>query len=138
MLLGVLTNLFVAPAYGFPIMSRGPNFVGFFAAIVGAGVALVLVVRALRKNRAVRVHDHGVAFVDGRGERSVAFRAIRALRHDARAGALVLEIEEGSPAQIRLSPPLAAAAAAEIRAHLPAHRAVATGARPVDADAPAG
>lgn len=76
-LLGVLTAMFIAPAFGFPILAGGPRYLTFFLVTVGAAVVLTVIFRSVRRNRAARLYERGISLVDGPNERTVPFVRLR-------------------------------------------------------------
>ena len=103
MLLGVLIALFAAPV------------LAFFLAVVGSGLVWVLVIRAIRQNRAVRVHEQGLVLVDRRGHRTVSLSSLRAVRYRPSGGYLELESRSGGTERFSLAPGLAAEVLALLR-----------------------
>lgn len=80
--LGLMLDLFFAPAFGFPIMSKTGSFWLFLAAILVFLVPCVLGVRRLRANRAVRIGADAVVLVEGGRRTRVEMARIRGARYD--------------------------------------------------------
>lgn len=99
--LGALAAMFLAPALGFPIMSRGPNFLAFALSVVVLAVVLILSIRWARPNRAVRVHERGWVLVDGHERTAVARRDV--VRVTANDGRLQFERQNDEPLTLRLA-----------------------------------
>lgn len=78
----MLIDLFVAPAFGFPIMSGGPRFGLFFAAIGVGAVVFTLIVKALRRNRAVHLFEDRLELVEGSNRRTISLREARRVVFD--------------------------------------------------------
>lgn len=115
-LLGGLLALFLAPGLGFPILSGGPRYGAFALATAGLALVLTLAVKALRRNRAVRIHAEGLTMVDGRTQHPLRFDAIRRGRYDPLSRRLALERREGPTVRLRVPPGVGQAALDALRA----------------------
>ncbi|MEO1230973.1 MAG: hypothetical protein AAFZ18_18910 [Myxococcota bacterium] len=117
-LLGGLGAMFFGPALGFPIMSRGPNFLTFFAALLGLAVVLTGLARWTRPNRAVRLHAEGWVLVEGTRHIPVRYAELQSARYEK--GKLIGELSHGE-VSVRLPRAAAAEALRAFTAALESH-----------------
>lgn len=89
-LIGVLFNLLIAPAYGFPLISVTHRFDTFFVAIVLVSVVFVVVARRLRANRAVRRDGDRITVVQGPSRTSGLIQNVTKVRYEPKAKKLEL------------------------------------------------
>lgn len=103
LLLGVMGNLFLAPAYGFPLVSAAQRYDVFLYAIALFTVTAVLLVKRVRRNRAVRFQQGQLVLVEGEVRTHIPLADISSLRYELPTKRLVLG---GVGLSIRLSPQL--------------------------------
>ena len=117
-LLGTLIDLFIAPAFGFPIMSGGSRFGLFFAALAVGAVVCALAVKVLRRNRGAQVFADRVELVAGARRSVVPFAELRRIGFEPRTRKLSLE-STGGEHTLRLSPAEGAQVVRSVAERLP-------------------
>ncbi|MBX2811730.1 MAG: hypothetical protein KTR25_07965 [Myxococcales bacterium] len=100
-ILGTIAALFVAPLFGFPMLSQGQHYLGFVGGIAGLAVAFALVVKKLRMNCAVKLYERGVVVVKGREEAILLFCDLRYVNYHRKSGRLIFGTKAGEDVSLR-------------------------------------
>ena len=116
--LGVFFTLFIAPAFGFPILSQGPNYLLFAGVVVLVAALTAFSIKKLRKNNAVKVHDQGVVLLRGSAERVILFSEMRSLRYNRLRSRLIIEMADKTEVDLPLTAGQGAAVIRSVEAQL--------------------
>lgn len=100
--LGTIFSLFFAPAFGFPLLSGGGSYLGFVGLIVILVICSSVIIKQIRKNRAIVRYERGLVVVDGPSHKVVKFEALQEVSYSKTLRKLAIIPKDGPELSIEL------------------------------------